>query len=360
MPGRLVVSDLTKAFGRTEVLRGLSLTVEPGTTTAIVGPSGSGKSTLLRAIAGFERSDSGTVELGDRMLSGPGVWVPAHHRTIGYVAQDGALFPHLTVGDNVAFGMGEGREAGGRGGRGRKARGARVAELLDLVSLDPGLTSRRPHEISGGQQQRVALARALARRPSLMLLDESFSSLDAGLRVATRRTVSRVLGEAGITTVLVTHDQAEALSFADQVAVIRDGVLAQVGPPREVYRRPVDRATGEFLGDAVVLDAEIVGGVAHCLLGEVLVDGDVSGGVGGAMLRPILLRPEQIRVDPASAVRGVVEEIEYFGAESTVRLRLGSQHCITIRHWDSSVAQVGDELGLTVEGAAVVLPGGGG
>ena len=357
MPGRLVVADLTKAFGRTEVLRGLSLVVEPGTTTAIVGPSGSGKSTLLRTIAGFERPGSGSVRLGGRELSGDGVWVPPHHRTIGYVAQDGALFPHLSVGDNVAFGM---EETGGR-----IARRARVGELLELVSLDPSLASRRPHEISGGQQQRVALARALARRPTLMLLDESFSSLDAGLRVATRRTVARVLGDAGITTVLVTHDQAEALSFADQVAVIRDGVLAQVGAPRDVYTRPVDRATGEFLGEAVVLDAEIHSGVATCVLGTVPV---VAAGGGaerhGAELAvdagpcqgEILLRPEQIRIDPMSPVRGVVEDLDYFGAESTVRLRVGADRCITIRHWDASIATLGAELGLTVEGCAVVLP----
>src|SRR6476469_11144325 len=231
--GRLEVSDLVKDFGSQQVLRGVTLSVDPGSTTAIVGPSGSGKTTLLRLIAGFERAEAGSVTLSGRALAGGDAWVPAHHRDVGYVAQDGALFPHLTVGQNIAFGIDTSALSGGR-----KAARARVAELLEMVSLDSALAARRPHEISGGQQQRVALARALAREPELMLLDESFSALDAGLRVATRRAVAKVLAEAGVTTILVTHDQAEALSFADQVAVMRGGKLAQIGNPFVVYTRP--------------------------------------------------------------------------------------------------------------------------
>lgn len=351
MPGGLDIGDVTKSFGDNAVLRGLSLTVAPGTTTAVVGPSGSGKTTLLRVVAGFEQADAGEVRLGERVLSGSGTWVPAHHRRIGYVAQDGALFPHLTVGQNVAFGMDPGELPDGRRGIRR-----RVGELLELVSLDPALARRRPHEVSGGQQQRVALARALARRPTLMLLDESFSSLDAGLRSTTRRTVASVLNGAGITTVLVTHDQAEALSFADEVAVIRDGVLAQVGPPREVYGRPRDRATAEFLGEAVVLEAVVEGRMASCVLGQVaVVDPPVEGRA------QLLLRPEQIRVDPGSAIRGVVVDREFYGAESTVRLRLesvpsGPGQVITIRHWNSAVTEVGANVGLVVQGEGTVFP----
>ena len=358
--GRLEVSGLVKSFGSQQVLRGVTLSVDPGSTTAIVGPSGSGKTTLLRLIAGFERAEAGSVTLSGRSLAGVGAWVPAHHRDVGYVAQDGALFPHLTVGQNVAFGIDSARLP-----TGRKATQARVAELLEMVSLDAALAGRRPHEISGGQQQRVALARALAREPELMLLDESFSALDAGLRVATRRTVAKVLHDAGITTVLVTHDQAEALSFADQVAVMRDGLLAQVDSPLEVYTRPVDRATAEFLGDAVMLEAWVEGDTASCSLGAVRLAPTTRRG-----RVQLMLRPEQIRVDEDGPIRGVVVDTDYFGPESTVRLELTSGRepgcetsalarggeIISIRHSNAFIAAKGTELRLRIEGEAIAFP----
>ncbi len=360
-PGRLVVDGLAKAFGTHCVLRGVTLSVDPGSTTAIVGPSGSGKTTLLRLIAGFERPDAGSVTLGGRVLAGAGDWVPAHHRAVGYVAQDGALFPHLTVGQNVAFGIDRGTLSGGR--RGLESR---VAELLEMVSLDREMAARRPHEISGGQQQRVALARALAREPQLMLLDESFSALDAGLRAATRHTVSAVLRDAGITTVLVTHDQAEALSFADQVAVLRGGMLAQVDTPLAVYSRPVDRATAEFLGDAVLLEAWVDGATATCSLGSVpLAPTPYRGRV------QLMLRPEQIRVDDDGPIIGVVVDTDYFGPESTVRLVLTSERepgcetsalardggqIISIRHSNAVIAAPGTEMRLRIEGQAIAFP----
>jgi len=357
--GRLEVDGLVKSFGSQQVLRGVTLSVDPGSTTAIVGPSGSGKTTLLRLIAGFERAEAGWVVLSGRTLAAGDAWVPAHHRGVGYVAQDGALFPHLTVGQNIAFGIDTSRL------QGRKATRAKVAELLEMVSLDAALAARRPHEISGGQQQRVALARALAREPELMLLDESFSALDAGLRVATRRTVSRVLQDAGITTVLVTHDQAEALSFADQVAVMRDGLLAQVDSPLEVYTRPVDRATAEFLGDAVMLEAWVDGDMATCSLGAVRLAPTAHRG-----RVQLMLRPEQIRVDEHGPIRGVVVDTDYFGPESTVRLELTSGRepgcetsalarsgeIISIRHSNAFIAARGTELRLRIEGEAIAFP----
>jgi len=358
--GRLEVGGLVKSFGSQQVLRGVTLSVDPGSTTAIVGPSGSGKTTLLRLIAGFERAEGGSVTLSGRALAGEGAWVAAHHRDVGYVAQDGALFPHLTVGQNVAFGIDTARLP-----KGRKATQAKVAELLEMVSLDAALAARRPHEISGGQQQRVALARALAREPELMLLDESFSALDAGLRVATRRTVAKVLHDAGITTVLVTHDQAEALSFADQVAVMRDGLLAQVDSPLEVYTRPVDRATAEFLGDAVMLEAWVDGDSATCSLGTVRLAPTTRRG-----RVQLMLRPEQIRVDENGPIRGVVVDTDYFGPESTVRLELTSGRepgcetsalarggeIISIRHSNAFIAAKGTELRLRIEGEAIAFP----
>jgi len=353
----LLVSGARKSFGGTEVLKGVDLTVAQGRTTAIVGASGSGKTTLLRLIAGFEAADAGTISLAGVEVAGPAAWVPAHKRSVGYVAQDGALFPHLSVGQNIEFGLPV---------RGRAA-AARVGELLEMVSMDPSYARRRPSQLSGGQQQRVALARALARRPQLMLLDEPFSALDAGLRVATRRTVSQTLSDAGVTTILVTHDQAEALSFADQVAVMRDGKLAQIGSPFVVYTRPSDRATAEFLGDAVILEAWMEGSLALCSLGGIPVRRPpVQGKVH------LMLRPEQIRITEGGNIRGRVVDTDYFGPETTVRIQLApiavdpskpvdphqpvGGEVINIRHWNAMLARPGTELSLKVVGEGVVFP----
>jgi iron(III) transport system ATP-binding protein len=251
-----------------------------------VGPSGSGKTTLLRLVAGFEMPDTGRITLGGEILADGAVVVPAHQRNIGFVSQDGSLFPHLSVADNIGFGL----------DRNMPQRGERVLELLDTVELDRRMLHRRPHELSGGQQQRVALARALARRPKLMLLDEPFAALDTGLRENLRKAVARVLREANVTTILVTHDQAEALSFADQVAVLREGRLAQVGSPRDLYLAPKDRDTAVFLGDAILLPAELSSGVAQCRLGCV-----PANGVGLSGPAEIMLRPEQIRLIPVNS-----------------------------------------------------------
>ncbi len=360
----LEIAEVTKNFGSQSVLKGVDLSVAKGGTTAIVGPSGSGKTTLLRLIAGFEHPDTGSISLSGQPVAGNGVWVPAHKRHVGYVAQDGALFPHLTVGQNIAFGLNAGKLDGGR-----RAVNARVQELLEMVSLDAAMVKRRPHQLSGGQQQRVALARALAREPELMLLDEPFSALDAGLRVATRRAVAKVLNEAGVTTILVTHDQAEALSFADQVAIMRGGKLAQIGNPFVVYTRPADRATAEFLGDAVILDAWMEGSLATCSLGGVPVRRPPAQGKV-----QLMLRPEQIRIAPDGPIRGVVVDTDYFGPETTVRIKLAetnaSQHAasgnghrypgggevITIRHWNASITKPGTELCLRVVGEGVAFP----
>ncbi|KAA0979062.1 ABC transporter ATP-binding protein [Paeniglutamicibacter gangotriensis] len=347
----LRTSNLVKGFGSKEVLKGVDLALNEGGTTAIVGPSGSGKTTLLRLIAGFETPDAGTIELNNRMVAGD-AWVPAHRREIGYVAQDGALFPHLTVAQNIGFGLDHAWNPVGRA-----ANAKRVAELLDMVSLESAMGERRPHELSGGQQQRVALARALARKPKLMLLDEPFSALDAGLRVATRKAVADVLHAAEITTILVTHDQAEALSFADQVAVMRGGTLAQTGTPFSVYTRPADLDTAEFLGDAVMLDALLQGSLATCSLGGIPVrHATIQGRVR------LMLRPEQIRITADGPIRGTVVDTVFFGPETTVRIKLlpvpgldGGGEIITIRHWNASMARPGMELNLRVIGEGVAF-----
>jgi iron(III) transport system ATP-binding protein len=274
----LDVTGLAKSFNGNTVLADIDLRLQPGSTTAVVGSSGCGKTTLLRLIAGFETPDAGTVTIAGRQVASPESAVAPHRRGVGYVAQDGALFPHLTVGQNIAYGI--------RGADRAQVR-ARVHELLETVSLDPSYASRHPHQLSGGQQQRVALARALARQPVLMLLDEPFSALDTGLRASTRKAVAGLLTDAGVTTLLVTHDQEEALSIADQIAVMRDGRFTQVGSPQQVYHQPNDHFTAAFLGDCITVPCTVTAGVADSALGRV----PVKGPDGPATL---VLRPEQL------------------------------------------------------------------
>ncbi|HEY8047406.1 MAG TPA: ABC transporter ATP-binding protein [Streptosporangiaceae bacterium] len=306
---QLAVAGLDKRFGAHQVLAGLDLDVPAGSLTAILGPSGSGKTTLLRILAGFEHADAGTVRIGSAVADGPGVFLPPERRRIGYVPQEGSLFPHLTVAANVAFGL-------SRRKVGRARRGQRSAELLEAVGL-AGLDRRYPHQLSGGQQQRVALARALAIAPEVVLLDEPFASLDAHLRASVRADVQRLLKESGTTTVLVTHDQDEALSTADRVAVLRDGGIAQCAAPQELYCRPVDAEMARFIGEANLIPGVLHGSSVQTLLGVLAVTGadpaDPAGAAGaagaaatangnGAGRSPamVLIRPEQVELVPGS------------------------------------------------------------
>lgn len=308
----LELSSISKSFAGTRVLENLNLTVAAGSRTAIVGPSGSGKTTLLRILAGFETPDSGRIVMQGRTLFAQGTFIPAHLRGVGYVPQEGALFPHLNVADNIAWGL--------DGSRQEKYQ--QVAALMERVSLDRQLANHWPHEISGGQQQRVALARALAQRPALMLLDEPFSALDTGLRAATRKATADLLAQAGVASILVTHDQNEALSFASQVAVMRQGRFAQVGTPYEVYSRPVDEETALFLGDALVLPAELRGGRARCAIGEISIDDPHAVGQGRVMLRP-----EQLVISPSPADGKplTVRDVDFSGHLSTLTLAMPGQ-----------------------------------
>lgn len=342
----LDISDLSKRYGTTHALRNVTLSIKEGSRTAIVGPSGSGKSTLLRLIAGFETPDSGQITLGNELQAEAGFLVPAHKRGIGLVSQDGALFPHLSVADNIGFGF----------ERGAADREKRIEALADMVELDAAMLTRRPHQLSGGQQQRVALARALGRQPRLMLLDEPFSALDTGLRETMRKAVSKLLSHAGITTILVTHDQTEALSFADQLAVLRDGSLVQVGTPRALYERPADRQTALFLGDSILLLAHVSDGMAECILGTIPVDGGLSGRC------EIMLRPEQISISrqPQDNIRPVeVTEVEFSGATGTVTFGKldtnGAGQPLSIRVSRLDLPAPGDIVYLTFAGKAYVL-----
>ncbi|MGN2428141.1 ABC transporter ATP-binding protein [Klebsiella electrica] len=308
----LELTSISKSFADVQVLDNLFLSVAPGSRTAIVGPSGSGKTTLLRILAGFETPDAGRIVMQGRTLFDEGTFIPAHQRGIGFVPQEGALFPHLNVADNIAWGL--------DGSRQEKRR--RVAALMEMVSLDGQLATHWPHEISGGQQQRVALARALAQRPSLMLLDEPFSALDTGLRATTRKATADLLAQAGVASILVTHDQNEALSFASQVAVMRQGRFTQVGTPFEVYSRPADEATALFLGDALVLPAELQGGRAQCAIGALLTDNDDATGLGRVMLRP-----EQLMITPCLNEESAVTilDVDFSGHLSTLTLAIAQQ-----------------------------------
>ncbi len=302
---QLAIAGLDKRFGSHQVLSGLDLDVPAGSLTAILGPSGSGKTTLLRILGGFEHADAGTVRIGAALADGPGVFLPPERRRIGYVPQEGSLFPHLTVTANVAFGL-------SRRKWGRERRRQRSADLLESVGLG-GLGRRYPHQLSGGQQQRVALARALAIAPEVVLLDEPFASLDAHLRASVRADVQQLLKESGTTTVLVTHDQDEALSTADRVAVLRDGRIAQCAAPEELYCRPVDADVARFIGEANLIPGILNGSSVQTLLGRLAVTGTdpdpAEGGAGvtrngaeGPGHRPamVLIRPEQVELVPGT------------------------------------------------------------
>ena len=310
----LELHSICKSYGAQAALENISLSVPAGSRTVIVGPSGSGKTTLLRMIAGFEFPDSGRLTLNGQTLVDNTHEVPAHQRLIGYVPQDGALFPHMTVADNIGFGLStKGLE-----------KQQRVAELMDSVALDASMAKRWPHELSGGQQQRVALARALAQHPRLMLLDEPFSALDTGLRAAMRKLVARLLADAGVTTILVTHDQSEALSFADQLAVMRQGRLVQSGHPLDLYRYPDDEQTALFLGDAVVMPARIEAGWAHCDLGRIPVNNLCNNNSSQIMLRPEQLHLVSVQPGPADAsgCHAVVTERDFSGNTCTLTVQL--------------------------------------
>ena len=343
----LTVTGVAKSYAAgVPVLSGVDLHVPGGSFTALLGPSGCGKTTLLRLIAGFDDPDAGTVVLGDRLVAGgPGRSIPARRRGIGFVPQEGGLFPHLTVAGNISFGL----------PRRQRREGGRVRELLALVGLDGALADRSPHQLSGGQQQRVALARALAPEPSLVLLDEPFSSLDATLREETRLAVSAALEATGATAVLVTHDQAEALSMADQVAVLRHGHLVQLTDPRTLYRSPQDLDVAAFVGEAVVLDAEVRGGTAHCALGAVPVEGGYPDGRAR-----VLLRPEQLRLsDPTAAPGAVVARIggvDFFGHVARMRLVLPEVGTVSARLVGADLPATGEEVAVTVRGPALAFP----
>ena len=335
----VTITGLAKAYSGLPVLRGVNLEVPDGSLTAVLGPSGCGKTTLLRIIAGFVRADSGSVRVGNREVEN----VSPDKRGVGYVPQEGALFPHLTVRQNILFGL-----------PAAKRTDARLAEMLELAELGRELGGRYPHELSGGQQQRVALARALAPAPAVVLLDEPFSSLDAALRATAGRAVERVLRHAGATALLVTHDQGEALSLTDQVALMRDGRFVQVDTPARIYELPVDEAVARFVGGASMVPAVVVDRTATGVLGKVPVVYPLNGPVR------LVVRPEQVEVlaPLAAPVTAVVVDVSYYGAHILLQLTLPDGTPLAARGPSTRAPRVGDEVGVFVHGPVLAHPAG--
>jgi iron(III) transport system ATP-binding protein len=352
----LTVGGLRKGYGATAVLSDLDLEARPGSLTAVLGLSGCGKTTLLRVIAGFERPERGFVSLAGRTLEDAGrTYVAPERREIGYVPQEGALFPHLNVRENVGFGLAR-----------RERRGQTVGGLLEMVGIE-ALAERLPHELSGGEQQRVALARALARRPHALLLDEPFSSLDASLRTRVREDVHELLCQQGVTTVLVTHDQEEALSLADVVAVLRDGRIVQQATPDALYERPLDERLARFLGAVNVLDAQLREDSALTPLGTLALRAHAAPAAGAT--GAVMIRPEQLEVhrinkeidEPAQrqpGIRGRVEQCRYYGHDALLHIRTEDTpgaELLLARVPGTHALAVGTPVSVTVSGAAAAL-----
>ena len=312
----LELQQLAHAYADHTVVDGLSLHLAPGTIGCLLGPSGCGKTTVLRCIAGFERPDAGVIRVGGDVVSGPGQHVPTERRRIGMVFQNYALFPHLSVAANIAFGLQALPSA---------ARNRRVDELLALVGL-PSQANRYPHELSGGQQQRVALARALAPRPRLLLLDEPFSSLDVDLRERLAAEVGAILRAEGTTAILVTHDQHEAFAMADEVGVMQHGRVQQWDTPYNLYHRPANRFVADFVGQGAFVPGEVLAGGAIRIGLGVLRNAAPGAAAHWKSGDPVsvLLRPDDIVHDDASGVTAEVLAKAFRGAEFLYTLRLAS------------------------------------
>lgn len=304
----LSLQQLRKNFAGQPVLKNISLDVAEHEFIAILGSSGSGKTTLLRLISGFDSPDSGQIQIAGRTVFGDGKSVSAEERRVGFVPQDAALFPHLSVAQNIAFGLTKLSQV---------ERDNRVKELLKLIDL-VGFEDRMPHQLSGGQRHRVALARALAPKPTLILLDEPFSSLDAELRVRLREDVRNVIAKTGTTAILVTHDQEEALSMTSRVAILRDGEFAQVGNPSEIYQAPADVEMATFLGDSVIINGVIENGKVVTDLGLLTALNKVEDGSTGR----VAIRPENFYLQPNPKGEGEVVGRQYFGHDALVEVKL--------------------------------------
>jgi iron(III) transport system ATP-binding protein len=355
MPG-VVITGLTKRFGDVAAVAGLDLTVQPGELVALLGPSGCGKTTTLRLVAGFMAPDAGEIRVGDRVLSSPGTVIPPERRRMAMIFQSYALWPHMTVAQNVAYGL-------RFGGTPRGEREGKIEEILRAVQLS-GYGARYPGELSGGQQQRVAVARALVVEPEILLLDEPLSNLDASLREEMRFEIRRLHERFGITTLYVTHDQAEAMVISDRAAVIRNGRVEQIGAPHELFERPRTRFVAEFIGKTNLIDAvaDGAGSVARGRLRlRVAADGLTPGTPAVVSIRPhvITLGPRGDAPTPpggANTLAGTVRRASYLG--DTVDYQIGledSDVVLRVTGPTPARARAGDPVAVTVPAEACVL-----
>ncbi|MDZ4763943.1 MAG: ABC transporter ATP-binding protein [Chloroflexota bacterium] len=331
----------TTKMGARRVLDSINISLRAGQILTLLGPSGCGKTTTLRLIAGFEPPDSGKIAIAGRVVAdGDRIFIPAEARRVGVVFQEYALFPHLSLAENIGFGL----------ARGGKDRAARIDQMLDLIGLRD-YAARMPHELSGGQQQRIALARALAPNPDLLLLDEPFSNLDATLRAQLRHEVRYLLKGAGVTGVFVTHDQQEALSLSDEVAVMLDGRIAQVGSPRDIYQCPTSIAVAQLVGQGMYLPGRADGMRAASALGDV----ELSHAAYGAVT--LLIRPEMVTVaTDAEGGNARVLEVEFSGADQRLTLALADGSTLQARALGRDVIAIGDRVRATVSEPVWTFP----
>lgn len=332
----LVLTGIAKSFDSLRVLQGVDLEVKDRELFAVLGSSAAGKSTLLRLIAGFEKPDSGSIHLDGKEISNSDQALVPEKRNIGIVPQDASLFPHLNVSQNIGFGLGT---------LGPAERAQRVSELLELVELTEFATAK-PNQLSGGQAQRVALARALAPRPGVILLDEPFSALDSELRTRLRQDVKAILRKEGATAILVTHDQEEALSLADRVAVLRNGKIIQVGSPTEIYSAPVDVGIATFLGDSVLVDGVVEAGKIKTLLGNLTPIGEVTEGAQGT----VAIRSENFYLQPNPNGDGEVVGRVFFGHDAILEVEVRGLR-IRARSNGPFAPEVGMKVTVWVRGA---------
>ncbi|MEM7798515.1 MAG: ABC transporter ATP-binding protein [Chloroflexota bacterium] len=335
------LQNISKNYGQTRAVIDLDLEIPKSAITVLLGRSGCGKTTTLRLVAGLEKPDFGDIWIGDLQVSGSSRWISATQRQIGMVFQDYALFPHLTVAHNIGFGIPN---------LSSSERRRRIADLLDLVGLI-GMEERFPHQLSGGQQQRVALARALAPSPNVILLDEPFSNLDASLRQTMSEEVRRILHEAAVTTIFVTHDQEEALRLADELVVMQGGMLLQHGPPEQVYRYPTNLHVAQFLAKVNVVEGHAKAGRVNTSLGTIVLHEE---GLAGPV--DVVLFPESVSLEPDPNGKTSVQNISYFGFHQLVTLELDNGEEIQARTWSHANLRLGDRVNATVDQPVVAFP----
>jgi iron(III) transport system ATP-binding protein len=333
------LKEVSKRYDQTTAVDRASLAVRKGTLLVLLGSSGCGKTTLLRLIAGLEQPETGEIWIDGALAAGANAWIPPEHRQIGMVFQDYALFPHLTAAHNIAFAL--------NGMRGR-ARAERVDAMLALVGLER-CADRYPHQLSGGQQQRVALARALAPAPLIVLLDEPFSNLDAGLRKAMREEVRRILIEAGATAIFVTHDQEEAMRIGDEIAVMHAGRIVQIGKPDALYRHPNSAQVADFLGEANYLPGQAQGDQVLTALGALPLARPMHGGVR------VMIRPEALALHRTPDGDAIVTDSRYYGQYRIITLRHAGDLILEARVWAQTELEIGDRVSVSVQGDVVAF-----